>query len=164
MPTFAVSIGLLKDHEPILGIVYQVMTNDIYHAEKNKGAYLNGKKISVSSTQNLDDAVIGIDLGHKTTRPRKIKTYVLPLINLVNYCYSIGSDALILAMVGRGIFDCFANDDNIWDCIAGILIIKEAGGKVTDLGGEEIDWNKKRITWVASNGLIHSQILEQLKH
>lgn len=162
-PTFAVSIGLLKNDKPIIGVVYQVITTDLYSAEEGKGAYLNGKQIKISKTDNLKDAVIGIDFGHRTTRSRKTETYILPLINKVNYPYSIGSDALILAMVGSGMLDGFANDDNIWDCIAGILIIIEAGGKVTDLKGEKIDWKQKRIAWVASNGLIHEQILEALK-
>lgn len=161
-PTFSVSIGLVKNNQPFMGIVYQVMTQDLYWAQQGKGAFLNSKKIKVSSTEYLKDAAIGVDFAHRSTREAKTKKYILPLTTKVSYPFSIGSDALVLALVGSGKLDGFANEDNIWDCIAGAIIIVEAGGKVTGIRGEPVDWTKKRMEIVVSNSLIHDEILEAL--
>ncbi len=162
-PTFSVSIGLLKNNKPFLGVIYQVMTKDLYWAQQGKGAFLNGKKINVSTTEQLKDAAIGVDFAHRSSRAAKVKKYVIPLSEKVAYPFSMCSDALVFAMVGGGKLDGFANEDNIWDCIAGVLIIIEAGGKVTDTKGGAIDWTKKRMEIVVSNGLIHEQILSALR-
>lgn len=163
LPTFSVSIGLLRGNQPILGVVYQVATGDLYYAQDGQGAYLNGQKIVVSRVDDLEKAVIGVDFAHRAKRMEKTQKYVLPLINKVRYPISLGSDVLIFAFIGKGVLDGFATETNIWDCISGAVIITEAGGKVTDGLGKNINWSQKRMEIVASNGLIHDQILEALK-
>lgn len=162
LPTFSVSIGLLEKNRPLLGVVYQILTQDLYYALQSEGAFLNGERIKVGGVNDLEKAFFGFDFGHRARRSQKIEKYVLPLINKIRYPISYGSDALILALVGRGVLDGFVNEDNTWDSVAGAMIIVEAGGKVTDLKGKEIDWTKKRIEFIASNGLIHEAILEAL--
>lgn len=163
LSTFTVSIGLLKNNTPFLGVVYQVLTKDLYYAVKNEGAYLNGKKISVSDTKDLENAMLAVDFAHREKRMIKTQKYILPLLDKVRYPISFGSDALMFALIGKGVLDGFATDTNIWDCLAGAIIIAEAGGKVTNPEGKPIDWSKERIDIIASNGLIHNQILEALK-
>ncbi|MCL4365640.1 inositol monophosphatase [Patescibacteria group bacterium] len=163
LPTFSVSIGLLKDNKPILGVVYQVLMKNLYYAFTDKGAYLNDKKIKVSSTGSLADSVLGIDFAHMAKRMQKTQNYIMPLINKIRYPVSLGGDALILALIGNGVLDGFATETNIWDCIAGAVIIAEAGGKVTDSKGGEINWSQKRMEIITSNSLIHNQILEALR-
>lgn len=163
MPYFAVSIGLLKENFPVVGVTYHILADDLYWAQKGKGAYLNGKPIDVTKQDNLSAAVMAMDTGHKKRRPPKIDLYILPLLKKVGYIYSIGSATMCMALVGKGIQDGMAAQGFIWDFTAGTIIIREAGGVVTDMEGNEPDWTKERLNIVASNGLIHNQILEALK-
>ena len=78
------------------------------------------------------------------------------------YIYSLGSAAMCLALTAKGIFDAAVMQAWIWDFAAGAVIVKEAGGKVTDFEGKELDWTKERLNIVASNGLIHDQIIKTL--
>ena len=163
LPYFTVSIGLLSKNMPIIGVIYQVIGQELYWAQKDKGAFLNGKKISVTNTKEFKRAVMATDFGHVQTRQNKINRFFLPLANKASYFYSIGSDAYCLALIARGLLDGFTTDAWVWDHCAGAVLITEAGGKLTDLSGNQIDWTKKRLEMVASNGLIHDQILEALK-
>lgn len=162
LPFFAVSIGLLKDSKPILGVVYQVMAGELYWGKLGQGAYLNGKKIKVTVTNKLEDANMGIDFGHLGSRSHKNSTFIMPIMNRVRYLYELGSDATMLALIAKGVLDGLATDAWVWDFAGAAVIIEEAGGRVTDPKGKEIDWTKDRIAVVASNGLIHDQILEAL--
>lgn len=163
MPFSAVSIGLLKSGEPILGVVYHVAQKDLYWAEKGKGAYLNDQPIHVSKQEDLSKVGMTLDFGHKNSRPAKIDLYILPLCKEVGQIYAIGTTSLCMALTARGIVDGMAAQAWIWDFAAGAVIVKEAGGKVTDLQGEELDWSKKRLNTLATNGLIHDAILKVLK-
>lgn len=163
IPYYSVSIGLLKDNKPVLGVSYIISFQQMFWAVKGKGAYLNGKKIHASTQDTLGAAVCGLDFGHKKRRPGKIKAYVDSLINKIAYPYSLGSSAASLALVGQGILDAYICQAWIWDFAAGVVIVKEAGGRVTDFEGNEPDWTKERLNIVASNGLIHDKILEELK-
>ncbi len=135
----------------------------MFWAMKGKGAYFNGKKIHVSAQNVLGAAVCSLDFGHLKRRPEKIERYINPLINKIAYPYSFGSGVATLALIGRGILDAHVCQAWIWDFAAGAVIAKEAGGMVTDFEGNESDWTKERLNIVASNGLIHEQILEALK-
>lgn len=163
VPNFAVSIGLLKDGNPFLGVVNWISQKELYWAEKGKGAYLNGKKISVRKTKKLEDGVMGFSVGTRGRREEKLKTYILPLFSKVRYPYILGSIAIDLALTSKGTFDGAVGQGFIWDFIGGAAIILEAGGKVTDMEGKEPDWSKDRLNIVVSNGLIHDQILEAIK-
>lgn len=163
IPYYVVSIGLLKNNEPILGVVYNPAMKQLYWAEKNKGAYLNGKKIHVSLRNRLEESAASLDYGHREKRQEKIEKYILPLTGKVGHVYSFGSSVATLGMVAEGILDIYINGAWIWDFAAGTIIVREAGGMVTDFAGNEPDWSKERLNVVASNGLIHSLVLEELK-
>lgn len=163
IPYFTVSIGLIKDGHPLIGVLKQVEANELYWAQKGKGAYLNGKKIKVSKVFELEKAMFGVDFGHRVSRQNKFDVFAKPLMNKVSYLFSLGSDAALLSLLAKGNLDLFATDGWIWDFAAGTVIIREAGGKVTDFEGNEPDWTKERLSIVASNGLLHDQILEALK-
>jgi len=117
---------------------------------------------TVTFAAGLEDANMGIDFGHRGTRSRKASTFIMPLMNKVRYLYELGSDAVMLAFVAKGGLDGFATDAWVWDFTGAAVIIEEAGGRITDPKGKEIDWTKDRIAVVASNGLIHDEILEAL--
>lgn len=163
VPYVAVLIALLKDNEPILGVIYHVHTKDLYWAQKDQGAFFNGDRIHVRrNNSKLSSAPIAMDLGHKNTRQEKFKHYVLPLFNKVGYLYSTGS-SIAMGYVARGILDGYVAEAWIWDFASAAIIVSEAGGKITDFEGNKPDWKKKRLALVLSNGLIHNQILEALK-
>lgn len=162
-PYFSVSIGLIFENQPILGVIYHVSAKDLYYAQTNNGAYLNGKSIHVSEISNLEEGACGLDFGHKKTRVGNLEQYVSPLIGKIGYPYSVGSAVSSQALVAKGILDGYVNQAWIWDFVAGAVIVREAGGKVTDFEGNEPDWSKDRLNIIASNGLIHDQILEVLR-
>ncbi|OGE38340.1 hypothetical protein A3B45_00755 [Candidatus Daviesbacteria bacterium RIFCSPLOWO2_01_FULL_39_12] len=163
IPFFSVSIGLLKNNQPYLGVIYRISTNDFFWAQKDKGAFLNDKSIKVSSGKSLEEAVVIVDLGHKQKRPPKLDLYIKPMIYNAGYIYSFGSAVLTLAFVANGMIDAGISQAWIWDFAAAAIILTEAGGKITDFEGNEPDWSKERLNILASNGLIHDQILEALK-
>lgn len=163
MPFFVVSIGLLYKYEPILGVVYWVTQKKLYFAQKGKGAYMNDQKLSVSKVDKLENAVMGIDFSHLNSRKTKFDKYIAPIIYKTRYPYSLACDALVLALVAEGSLDGFPTLANVWDFAGGVILVEEAGGKVTDPEGNPLSWSRKRLDIVASNGLIHDEILEALK-
>lgn len=163
MPFYSVSIGLLKNNKPLLGVIYNVALNQLYWAIDGQGAYLNGNRIHVSKRNVVSEAGAVLDVGHRQRRQAKFNLYIEPLLNKVGYVYSLGSAVAVLALVAQGILDADVNQAWIWDFAAGAVIVREAGGKVTDFEGNEPDWSKERLDIVASNGLIHDEILEALK-
>ena len=163
VPYYSVSIGLLEDNKPVLGVINIVSFNELYWAEAGKGSYLNGEKIHVSKINTLGEAACSMDFGHKNKRLEKVERYVSPLINKVGYPYSFGSGVATLGLVGKGVLEAYICQAWIWDFAAGVVIVREAGGVVTDFEGNNPDLTKERLSIVASNGLIHNQILEALK-
>lgn len=163
IPQFCVSIGLMRESMPILGVIYHVSGDDLIWASEGKGAYLNSKKIQVSELTSLKESAVYLDFGHYAKRMVKFELYIKVLLNKVGTVYSLGSATLGLSWVGKGIFDAYVIQAWLWDFVAGALIVREAGGRVTDFEGNEPDWTAERLNIVASNGLIHDQILEALK-
>lgn len=163
IPYFSVSIGLLEEGVPILGVIYNVSFKNLYWAQKGQGAFLNGKAIAVSKKKGLTESVGVFDFGHNVKRQYKLDLYINKLITKVGYIYSFGSAVSSLGMVAEGILDLNVNYAYSWDFAGGTIIVREAGGKVTDFEGNEPDWTKERLNIVASNGLIHDQILEALR-
>ncbi len=163
VPFYSVSIGLIQRGKPIIGVINHLGLNDLYWAQVGKGALVNGMKIHVSNVSNLEYAVLNIDCGHLGTRQAKLDKYLLPLMNKVRYTYSLGGSAASVAMVAKGILDGAPNSAYIWDFAAAAVVLEEAGGKLTDLDGNDPDWSKERLNLVASNGLIHDAILEALR-
>lgn len=163
IPYFSVSIGLLKESKPILGVIYIVSFDKLYWAQERRGAYLNGKTIQVSKKKGLTESVGSLDFGHNKKRQYKLDLYVNKLITKLGYIYSFGSAVASSGMVAEGSLDLYVNYAYPWDFAAGAVIVREAGGKVTGFDGNEPQWDKERLNIVASNGLIHGAILEALK-
>lgn len=162
IPQFCISIGLLKKDKPVVGVINEVLSNELVWAEEGKGAYLNSKRIQTSQDKRLEQAGIYTDFGNRESRQIKHDLYIEPLVDKVGRIFSLGSTALAHAWVGKGSLDGSVAQAWIWDFVAGAVIVREAGGKVTDFEGNEPDWSKERLNIVATNGLIHDQILEAL--
>lgn len=163
MPHFSVAVGLLKDNKPVVGAIYNVKTDKLYWAEKDKGAFVDGERIKVSKIGTLEEAAAILGLGSMKRRFERVEKYFKLLIGKVGHPYSLGSGATSYTLVANGFADVTVDGGWIWDFVAGAVIVSEAGGRVTDLEGKEPDWTKERFNLIASNGLIHDAILKEVK-
>jgi myo-inositol-1(or 4)-monophosphatase len=159
-PIFCVSIGLEYRGEMIVGVVYDPMRDELFSAERGSGAWLNNRKIHVSSTRELLKGLLS------TGFPYDIKSSNLTnLDHWTNFAMNAqalrrdGAAALDLSYVACGRFDGFWELNlSAWDMAAGGLIVTEAGGRVSDFTGGDYSPYKPEI--IASNGLIHDRMIE----
>lgn len=159
VPLCCISIAVWQNDRPAVAVLYNPLTNQLFSAVTGKGAFLNGKKIFVSQVKRVDMAYGGIGWSLKLGVAKKIFGTIVPFVNKSR---ALGTTALQLAYVAAGIYDYYTvNNMHIWDVAAGILLIEEAGGKVSDWQGNKIIYQVREM--VASNGKIHSQLLKQLK-
>ncbi|MCX7941082.1 MAG: inositol monophosphatase family protein [Elusimicrobiota bacterium] len=160
LPIFCISIGIIENNEIIEGIVYNPATEDLYYAKKGCGAFKNNKKILVSKIKNLYNSLLVTGFPYYTHKnPKRVFKLFNKFATTAQAVRRLGSAALDLCMVAEGIFEGFWEENlQIWDVAAGSLIVKEAGGKVTDYYGKENYLFGKTI--VASNGKVHKQMLK----
>ena len=162
VPIFCVSIALEIKKDVKLGLIYNPVSGEKFFAETGKGAYLGEKKISVSKISSLKDGLLvtGFPYGAKDNMDRCIDHFN----NFIKFGLPIrrlGSAALDMCYVACGRFDGFWEVSlNPWDVAAGYLILKEAGGKLTDFTGNKYSIYNKQI--LATNGKIHDEMLEVL--
>ncbi len=163
LPVFCVSIAFEDKGEVTLGVVYNPMLDELFVAEKGQGAFLNGKKIRVSGIDSLNKSLLA------TGFPYDVRTSsVNNLDNFANFAVRAqairraGSAALDLSYTACGRFDGFWEMKlRPWDVAAAALMVTEAGGRITDFSGKEFSIYSKEC--LASNGLIHGEMLEVFK-
>lgn len=161
-PFFASSIALLDGKNPILGIILNPITQELYFAEKGGGSFLNGKKIKISRSAILSRSVILLNKGREKKDFIKFHKILGRVGRLCRTFRFWGASSLELCYVASGRIDGFIDTGSSpWDFAAGVLIIKEAGGKVTDFNGE--DWQPETKNIVATNGKIHNQVIKLIK-
>lgn len=136
LPFFAVSIGYWRDGEPLLGVVYDPLREDLFWAQSGEGAFLNGERIQVSSIENLEGSALVTGIPYRKERlPVAIQT--IELIIEVTDFRVLGSASLNLCYLARGVFDGYWEYDLApWDLAAGVVIAREAGARITDPSGE----------------------------
>lgn len=158
-PFWAVSIGLVYKNEIILGVIYAPAMKELYVAEYDKGAYLNNIKLHVSSQNDFANAINAYCHGsNKNDIVRAVEIYNHLKLHTRD-CRQLGSAALELGFVAAGRIESInIPGAHKWDVAAGVLLVREAGGKVTDFAGE--NWNLGSKDILASNGLVHNQLLE----
>ncbi|MEI6092263.1 MAG: inositol monophosphatase family protein [bacterium] len=159
-PHFNVSIGLEIDNEIVIGVVYNPITEEIFHAEKGNGSYKNKTKMYVSKRKKLAEAMLGTGFAYQRdiTLDDSLELFkrFTPLTHGIR---RPGAAALDLCYVACGIYDGFYEKTlNAWDVAAGSLLITEAGGKLSNYEGKEFSVYSAEI--VASNNLIHDQIIK----
>ena len=164
IPHFAISIGLEHDKEIICGIVYDPIKDEMFVAEKGNGAYLNNYRMRVSSRSKLKDCIIFTGGPRREAKNRELalkeyynfsSTVMLPIRKL-------GSAALDMAYVAAGRCDGFWQRDlNYWDIAAGIILVKESGGFVTDFSGKNEYIQNKTI--LVTNSKVNNEMIEVLK-
>lgn len=160
IPIFSVSIALLCDGAPIAGVVYQPVGDSLYAAEKGKGVTWKGKPVHVSDG-GADQAVITFGPGR--SEKHRVNALFSSADQFVKSKRYLGSVALELAFVARGGTEgVFVLGLNKWDYAAGVLLVEEAGGKITDLEGKPWVFGKSDF-FIASNGHVHDALLALAK-
>jgi myo-inositol-1(or 4)-monophosphatase len=162
-PCFCVSIGLEVDGEVKLGVVYNPVLDELFHAERGGGAFLNGNPISVSRVNDLNRSFLCTGFPYDVREYADF--YLRYFREFIIRSFGIrrpGSAAIDLSYLAAGRFDGFWELKlHPWDVAAGSLIITEAGGKVTDFKGGLFGIYSGEM--LASNGLIHEEMLEVIK-
>lgn len=161
-PVFCVSLGLTFKGKRKAAVLYDPTREELFSAEFGKGAYLNGQKIEVSKTAKLAQSLVATGFpSHK--RHKNPNIYFYHQLTLRTHgVRRAGSAALDLACVACGRFDGFWEFNlNAWDTTAGILIVEEAGGKVTGFQGQSLEITDRDV--MASNGLIHADLVNEFK-
>jgi myo-inositol-1(or 4)-monophosphatase len=161
-PVFSVSIALEQDGSIILGVVYNPMLNELFVAERGRGAFLNEKKISVSDTGDLSKSLLATGFPYDIREnPDNNINYFTEMAMKARAIRRAGSAALDMAYIAAGRFDGFWELKlQPWDTAAGWLIVEEAGGSVTDISGEPYYLESPHI--VATNGTIHQSMIDTL--
>jgi myo-inositol-1(or 4)-monophosphatase len=159
IPLFAISIGLERDGTLVAGLVFNPITDEMFVAERGKGAFLNDRRLRVAARRELADAVIGCGLPHRGRGDlnlfRKELTTVQPHVAGLR---RTGAAALDMAWVAAGRFDGFWERGlSPWDLAAGLVILREAGGFATDIDGGDDLMEKGSV--VAGNEFIHRTLL-----
>lgn len=166
IPHTCVSLAFLVEKKSCVAVVFNPLTNELYHAIEGKGAFCNGKPISVSGTENLEETILICDIW-ASNNPRKAEATLENMKNLVQEVRGIrsfGSGVLNMCFVARGISDAYLEYGiHCWDMAAASLIVREAGGVVVDPTGCDFDVMKRRVLCGSSSSLIN-RIVPLLTH
>ena len=164
IPHFGISIGLEKNREIICGMIFDPIKDEIFAAEKGNGSYLNNQRMRVSARSKLENCIIftGGPKRESKNRDLAIEEYNKFSSKVLIPIRKMGSAALDMAYVAAGRCDGFWQRNlNYWDIAAGIIIVKEAGGFVTDFKGNELYIENKTI--LVTNSRIDEEMVEILK-
>ncbi len=161
-PCFCVTIALEHEGEVVIGVTFDPTRNELFAAERGHGASLNSKPIRVSETENLGDALIVTGFPYDFKRREDFARHLTQFLLTSRGVRRDGSAAIDMAYVACGRFDGFWEEGlNPWDMAAGVLLIEEAGGQISGYDGSKFSIYSPPI--VASNGLIHSQMIGILR-
>jgi myo-inositol-1(or 4)-monophosphatase len=158
---FAISVGIYENGIGKVGLVYDVVRDELYHAIKGSGAYLNDKKLASLREVDVSKAIIGINPTWLMENRRIDHNLLMPLAKEARGLRSFGSAALEMAFVAAGRIDAYiALSLAPWDFGGGFIIVEEAGGVVTNLKGKKLDFLSKDSLLVAKPGF-HQTILKK---
>ena len=162
LPCFAISVALLKDGEPLLGVVNEMNQKECFHAIKGGGAKLNGNPIQVSPQQKLEDSLIATGFPYNDfALQNEYMDLFKELMKCTQGIRRIGSASVDLCYVACGRFEAFYEYGlKPWDVAAGALIVQEAGGKLADFNGT-LDYIFGK-TIVGTNGSIHTEFMKRV--
>jgi myo-inositol-1(or 4)-monophosphatase len=163
LPPYAISVALMADEEIILGVVYEMGLKECFYAWKGSKAYLNGKEIQVSKVDKVNDSLIAT--GFPYTNFSHLSNFMDTIRFFMENSHGLrrlGSAATDIAYIACGRFEAFYEYGlNPWDVAAGILIVKQAGGKVSDFrGGSDYLFGGEIVI---SNELVFEEFLEDIK-
>ena len=163
IPQFAISVALEREGAIVAGLVYNPITEELFIAEKGKGAFLNDRRIRVAGRKNLQEAVLACGLAHLGHGDHAaVKRETAVMLDQVAGLRRFGAAALDLAFVAAGRFDGYWERSlSPWDIAAGIILVREAGGFVSDCDGGDEMLDKGEVA--AGNDPIRKEIVRALK-
>lgn len=166
VPHTAISVGVYKNKKPYIGVVYNPILDELYEATVGNGAFLNGKRIEVSNENDLQKSLIATGFPYTSgSNEDDLNDVMSKLKNILPFCQDIrrlGSASLDLCYVARGVFEGYYEMNlKAWDVSAGLLIVQEAGGKISGINGSEYKIFEDKYI-VASNGIIHDKLIKNL--
>ena len=161
IPHFSISIALERDGEPVAGVIYEPITDQMFWAEKGQGAYLNGRRIRVSARRRLEESLFATSIPFAGKQDHDRFLSQLKAVMAVSAgVRRFGSAALDLAYVAAGRYEGFWEFGlHPWDIAAGIVLVREAGGFVTDIGGGGMMESGEIL---AANDSLHGPLLKIL--
>ncbi len=159
-PFFSVSIGLEQDGQIIMGVVFDALHNELFEAVAGSGAFVNGQLLKVSDAPTLSKALLCTGFPGDQSGNKKILGDWERISLLCHGIRRDGSAALDLCYVAAGRLDGFWERLNPWDMAAGSLMVREAGGSITNFAGDKFDLYQREI--LATNGQIRSEMAEIL--
>ncbi len=162
LPIFSVTIGIEFKGEIIAGVTYDPNLDELFTAEKGSGAYMNGRRLKVTTTSRLIDSLLVTGFPYDIAQnPENAIGHFVNFVVEGQGLRRLGSAAIDLAYVAAGRFDGFWEVTlNPWDMAAGVLFVHEAGGRVTDFIGGVSSIYKKQV--LATNGAVHEAMLQVL--
>ena len=161
IPHVAIVIAKMINNEITDGIVYNPILNEFYWASLGKGSWCNNKRLRVSKRHELTNCLVGTGIPFSDRVYDKFYTELDNLAKKTAGIRRLGSAALDLAYVSSGKIDGFWERDlNLWDICSGVLLVKEAGGRISEPNGKKWTTNSRDIT--VSNSLIHDKLIENL--
>jgi myo-inositol-1(or 4)-monophosphatase len=163
IPHFAISIGLEREGTIVAGVVYNPANDELYTAERGKGAFLNDKRLRVAARKRLADAIVACALPHHGRGDLELNRREMAAVqDKVAGLRRFGAAALDLAFVASGRFDAYWERElSPWDMAAGLLLVREAGGFVSDVDGGDDMFAKRNIA--AGNETLHRDLRALLK-
>lgn len=160
IPLFAVSVGVIYQNEFVAGAICLPLSGDVYVAELGQGAYKNGERILVSNKLDFASCSLAFDSGFRNFEGPQfdiLEALAPHAFNARVFGCSVGN----LALLAEGSIDVVVEfDDYPWDNAAGVVIVREAGGCVTDVDGSDFVFEGRR--YVASNGLVHGEVMNMI--
>jgi myo-inositol-1(or 4)-monophosphatase len=162
LPFFALTVALERKGEIVAGVTYNPVTDELFHAEKGQGAFINNKRMRVSSRKNLHEALIATNIPHMGQKNHvEHRNEMAVLQARTTGLRALGSTALELAFVACGRLDgAWCHDLNAWDMAAGLLFVRESGGSVSKVDGEGDPLHSNG--YIASNGELMPQLRQAL--
>ena len=166
LPHTAISVGVYIDKKPYIGIVYNPILDELYTAVVGEGAFCNGEKIEVSNEKDFQKALLSTGFPYSSgTCENDLNDVIKKIKQILPRCQDIrrlGAASLDLCLVARGVYEGYYEMNlKAWDVSAGLIILQEAGGKVSNIDGNEYELFENKYI-LASNGLIHKELVENL--
>ncbi len=165
LPYWGISLALIYQGEPLIGVLFFPQTRDLYWSIKGGGAWRNYKKIQVSSLSRLESGIMAVDYGYQTERLEGVIRITQKIADRVKYLVTYGCTIGALTLVAEGKLSGYIHHmARRFDLAAGGLLITEAGGRISDTNGRPIDWlATEPVHFMASNGRVHRQLIKVLR-
>ncbi len=158
IPFFCINIALAKGEDILLGITYDPIRKELFRAESDRGAYLNDSMIQVSTNDSLQDSLAAFDLGYSYERGKEMLDIANKLWGRVHCVRLLGSASLGLAYVACGRINLYFHRYLFpWDIASGLILIREAGGEITDWDGKPASLRTSEI--IAANHQLHQEFM-----